>query len=316
MPTINSRFSYRSTARDVVSDVDLRGRTALVTGATSGIGLETARALALAGSRLILPARDVARGRQAADEILRDAPDTAIDLRSLDLASLHSVRTLASELTDSYDQLDIVINNAGVMATPFGHTVDGFETQFGTNHVGHFALFQGVASLLASSEAPRVVAVSSIAHRISDIDFDDIHFAQRPYDKWIAYGQSKTACALFAVGVAAHSGIPGISAFAVHPGGIMTGLQKFLPRDEMMAMGWVDDEGNVNELFKTVEEGAATSVWAATAPELNGHTGLYLENCQQAEAWRADLPMMGVRDYALDPAAAERLWSLSLDAMS
>src|SRR5487761_2003172 len=162
MPTINSRFSYRSTARDVVSDVDLRGRTALVTGATSGIGLETARALALAGSRLILPARDVARGRQAADEILRDAPDTAIDLRSLDLASLHSVRTLASELSDSYGQLDIVINNAGVMATPFGHTVDGFETQFGTNHVGHFALFQGVASLLASSEAPRVVAVSSI----------------------------------------------------------------------------------------------------------------------------------------------------------
>ena len=311
MAQIKSAFSHTSTAREVIEGHDLRGRTVLVTGATSGIGLETARALASAGATVILPARDLERGELAAREITSGEPGAVVHVYQLDLASLDSVTALTSRLRDDFEQLDILVNNAGVMATPFGRTENGFEQQFGTNHLGHFALFQGVKPLLSVAKAPRVVALSSIAHRISDVDFGDLDFSKRPYDKWVAYGQSKTACSLFAVGVARHSAIPSISAFAVHPGGIMTGLQKFLPAEEMRAMGWVDDEGKVNELFKSVEQGASTSVWAAVGSELAGRTGLYLENCQEAAPWSPERPMMGVKDYALDVTNAERLWAVS-----
>jgi len=308
---ITSSFGYRTTASEVVAGHDLTGHVALLTGATSGIGLEAARALAGAGAHVILPARDGTRGEAAVASILASHPLASVELASLDLSNLASVEQLTSRLLDSHDRLDVLVNNAGVMAPPFEHTVDGFEMQIGTNHLGHFALFRGLRPLLRAASAPRVIALSSIAHRMSAVDLEDPNFRERPYDKWIAYGQSKTACALFAVGVGRHGGLANVTAFAVHPGGIMTGLQKFLPAEEVRAMGWVDDHGTVNELFKTVEQGAATTVWAAVGDELTGHTGLYLENCQQAEPWQATMPMMGVKDYALDPTSADLLWTLS-----
>ena len=319
MTRINSAFSYTSTAREVVEGRDLSGRTALVTGAASGIGLETARALAGAGAEVIIAVRDLQRGSLAREEITSSDPGAVLHVRELDLASLSSISALASELNTTFERLDILVNNAGVMATPFTHTADDFEMQFGTNHLGHFALFLGVEALLGAAPAARVVALSSIAHRISDVDFDDLNFTSRPYEKWASYGQSKTACSLFAVGVARNCGLDSISAFAVHPGGIMTGLQKFIPSEEMRAMGWVDEEGKVNELFKSVEQGASTTVWAAVASELDGSTGLYLENCQEAQPWSAEMPMMGVKDYALDVDHADRLWAVSrelIDAAS
>jgi len=308
---ITSTFGYRSTAHDVVAGHDLTGRTALLTGASSGIGLEAARALAGAGAHVILPVRDPMRGEAAVTSIRSSHPRASVELAILDLSSLTSIRDLTSRLTNSHGRLDLLVNNAGVMATPFEHTLDGFEMQFGTNHLGHFALFLGLRPLMRAASAPRVIALSSIAHRMSAVDLDDPNFRERPYDKWIAYGQSKTACSLFAVGVGRHGEVANATAFAVHPGGIMTGLQKFLPAEEVRAMGWVDDHGTVNELFKTVEQGAATTVWAAVGDELTGHTGLYLENCQQAEPWQASLPMMGVKDYAIDPTSADLLWTLS-----
>lgn len=308
---ITSSFGYRSTASDVVAGHDLTGRVALLTGATSGIGLEAARALAGAGAHVILPVRDLTRGESAVASIRTSHPLASVELASLNLSSLSSIRDLTSRLVSSHDRLDVLVNNAGVMATPFGHTLDGFEMQFGTNHLGHFALLLGLRPLLRAASAPRVIALSSIAHRMSDVDLEDPNFRERPYDKWIAYGQSKTACSLFAVGVGRHGGLANATAFAVHPGGIMTGLQKFLPAEEVRAMGWVGDDGTVNELFKTVEQGAATTVWAAVGDELTGRTGLYLENCQQAEPWQATMPMMGVKNYALDPTNADLLWALS-----
>jgi NAD(P)-dependent dehydrogenase (short-subunit alcohol dehydrogenase family) len=316
MTFVTSPFGYRSTPLEVAKGHDRSGRTALVTGAASGIGLETARALASTGARVLLAVRDLGRGSQARATIHETHPDAELDVLSLDLGSLGSVQALATEIERRHDRIDILVNNAGVMATPFGHTVEGFELQFGTNHVGHFALFQRLLPLLGAAPSPRIVALSSIGHQRSAVDFDDPNFKSRPYDKWTAYGQSKTACALFAVGVAQHSGLSTASAFAVHPGGIMTGLQKFLPEEEVRAFGWVNDVGEVNERFKTLEQGASTSVWAALGTELEGRNGLYLEDCRQAEPWTKDRPMMGAKDYAIDPVIAERLWAMTTEMVS
>jgi NAD(P)-dependent dehydrogenase (short-subunit alcohol dehydrogenase family) len=311
--TITSSFGYRSEALDVIDGVDLRGAIAIVTGAASGIGLETARALAAAGAVVVTPVRDRARGEIARDDIVSSHPDAEVDVAAMDLASLSSVRSFARDFCERYGQLDILINNAGVMATPFEYTADGVELQFGTNHLGHFALFEGLLVPLRSADGSRVVALTSIGHRLSDVDFDDVNFEQRDYDKWIAYGQSKTACSLFAVALTEHYERDGIFANAVHPGGIMTGLQKHMELDEQRRRGWIDEHGVVNEGFKTTTQGAATSVWAAVAPELSGVGGLYLEDCHEATAIDPSAPMVGRMDYAVDPDHARQLWELSME---
>ncbi|HEY8173535.1 MAG TPA: oxidoreductase [Dehalococcoidia bacterium] len=306
-----SQFGARSTALEVVASHDLHGKEAIVTGGASGIGVETVRALATAGARVVLAARDRTKADAVATTLREETPSARIDVGDLDLASLSSVRAFASSYLDQQRPLHILINNAGIMASPLAHTADGFESQFGTNHIGHFALTLALLPALKAAGTARVVELSSLGHRRSDVDFDDPNFRNRPYDPWVAYGQSKTANALFTVGLTAHYAADGIIANAVHPGGIMTGLQKHVSREAQQQMGWIDESGTTNERFKTTAQGAATSIWAAVAPELEGRGGLYLEDCSIAPPWSSESPMRGVMPYALDPEGAQRLWGLS-----
>lgn len=310
---IRSRFGAFTPARIVAGDHDLSGRNVIVTGGASGIGIETARALAGAGADVMLAVRDRVAGEKAASNINESIGADRVVAGTLDLASLGSVAAFVDAWGD--EPLDILINNAGVMATPRLYTADDLELQIGTNHFGHFLLTMGLtrAMLNAAEEdrTARVVVLSSIGHRRSDINWDDPNYRTRPYDKWEAYGQSKTANALFAVGFNARFEEHGITANAVMPGGIMTPLQRYLPKEEMVAMGWMDDEGNVREGFKTPEQGASTSVWAAVGEELEGIGGLYLEDCAEAVPWSKENPAKGVMPHAIDPDSAERLWALT-----
>ncbi len=302
---IVSKFGMRSTAAEVIEGIDLRGKTAIVTGATSGLGIETARALAGAGAEIFIPARNLEKGETIAADLRAATGNGEIHVSELDLSDFASIRRFTDRFLESGKPVHILINNAAIMACPLARTAEGFESQFATNHLGHFLLTGRLAAALIAGKA-RVVSLSSIGHRLSPVLFDDIHFKTREYDKWRAYGQAKTANALFAVGLNAR--LTGGTANAVHPGGIMTGLQQHLTTEEMTAMGWIDTEGKLNPLFKTIEQGAATSVWAAVAPELEGHGGLYLEDCNQAEPAVPEKPYSGVHAHASDPEAAERLW--------
>ena len=309
-PRIRSAFDAASTAADVVRGLDLTGRTALVTGGGSGIGQEITRALAGAGARVIIGDVDDEKSTAAAEEIGRHS-GAAVTARHLDLASLNSVREFAAAQLDEAPRLDILINNAGVMAPPLARTREGHELQLGINYLGHFLLTRLLEPALIAAGGARVVSVSSIGHRRSDFNFDDPDYRTRPYDRWEAYGQSKTGCALLAVALTARLGRRGVTANAVNPGGSMTGLQRYLTDDELRAQGWIDSEGHINARWRTPAQCAATSVWVATAPELAGIGGRYFENCAEAEPWRPEQPMKGVRDYALSPANAARLWEHS-----
>ena len=311
-PRIISPLAPRADAAEVVRGVDLKGKTAVVTGGASGLGTETARALLLAGARVLLPVRDRAKGERVAAELSQSTRGT-VELVELDLGSLASVRRGAAEIRQLAPRIHILINNAGVMATTQGRTVDGFETQFGTNHLGHFLLTRELLPALMAAAPARVVALTSSGHRRSDIVWDDMNFERRPYDPWEAYGQSKTANALFAVGLTQRYADQGLTANAVHPGGIMTGLQKFVPVEDQRRMGWQDEHGNLNPVFKTPAEGASTSVWAATSPQLYGVGGLFLEDLQQSTPLdeAAPNPLFGYKPYALDPESARQLWAMS-----
>ncbi|MFN3523473.1 MAG: oxidoreductase [Phenylobacterium sp.] len=313
MSRITSRFGAFTPAREVAAGHDLTGRTAIVTGGATGIGVETARALAEAGAEVTLAVRNLEAGMKAAAEINESAGAPRASTARLDLSSLASVAEFAEHWGDA--PLHVLVNNAGVMACPQSYTADGLEMQIGTNHFGHFLLSMLLARALMNAaeegRTARVVALSSIGHRRSPIIWEDTHYRARPYDKWEAYGQSKTANALFAVGFNARFAELGVTANAVMPGGIMTPLQRHLPREEMIAMGWMNEAGEVRQGFKTPEQGASTSVWAALAPELEGVGGLYLEDCAQAEPWDQASPARGVMPHALDPEEAERLWTLS-----
>ncbi|RAK65400.1 oxidoreductase [Phenylobacterium kunshanense] len=309
---ITSEFGARSTAREVAEGHDLNGVAVIVTGGASGIGVETARALAESGAEVMLAVRNPAAGEATAADIGKTAPGK-VSVGRLDLSDLTSVAAFANTWGDK--PLDILINNAGVMACPLSYTAQDLEMQIGTNHFGHFLLSVLLARALMNGgedgRSSRVVSLSSIGHRRSGIHFEDIHYRQRPYDKWEAYGQAKTANALFAVGFHERFADLGITANSVMPGGIRTPLQRHLTDEEMRAFGWIDEQGRVNERFKTPEQGAATSVWAALAPELEGVGGLYLEHCNQALPWTEANPFEGVMPHALDPEAAERLWDVS-----
>lgn len=307
--SLTSAFGYRSTAAEVIAGHDLAGKRAIVTGGYSGLGLETVRALADAGVEVVVPARrpDVAAAA------LADLP--AVHVHPLDLGDLDSVASFTERMRAEGASIDLVMNVAGVMASPFALTPQGWESQFGTNHLGHFALVAGVADLLAPGA--RVIAYSSGAHFRAPVRFDDINFAETPYDPWVAYGQSKTADALFAVGLDGRAAARGIHAYSVHPGGILTDLQRHLPREEMVRRQWMDADGTPNPRFKTPAQGASTGLWAATAPELADRGGVYCEDCAVSRivpADAADLTAGGVKEWAVDVDAADRLWALSVQA--
>ncbi len=318
MPTpqapIGSGFNRDTTALEAVQDVDLRGKTAIVTGGYSGLGLETTRALASAGATVIVPARRVEHAQQELAAITDVAGNIEVD--ALDLGDLASVETFADGFLAKDQSIDLLINNAAIMACPETRLANGWEAQFATNHLGHFALTNRLYPALARDGGARVVALSSTGHKLSPIRWDDVMFSQDNYDKWIAYGQAKTANCLFAVDLDRQAQGDCVRAFAVHPGGIMTPLQRHLPREEMIAFGWIDEDGKVNEIFKNPEQGASTTVWAATAPTLAGMGGVYCEDCDIAaptEVGKPEARYQGINDHAIDPEAARRLWSLSAE---
>jgi len=301
---IGSGFGARSTTREVLAGIDLSGRTALVTGGYSGIGLETTRALSAAGARVGVPARRPAAAREA----LRGVPGA--ETHELDLADLNSVRVFAETFLETGRTIDVLIANAGIMACPETRVGPGWEAQFAVNHLGHFALVNRLRPALAAGGA-RVVSVSSAGHFASGIRWNDIHFRDG-YDRWLAYGQSKTANILFAVHLDALGAAAGVRAFSLHPGKIITPLQRHIPRAEQIALGWISPDGTPAEDFKTPEQGAATTVWAATSPMLGDHGGVYCEDCDIAElATTGDMDAGGVKPWAIDPEEASRLWDLS-----
>lgn len=307
---IASPFDHRAQALDVVEGIDLRGRTAIVTGGSSGLGVETARALAAAGAKVVMPVRSRQAGEEAAADIRGSTGNAAVEAADLDLADWSSVRAFADRFVGTGAPLHILVCNAGIMATPERRIMGGVESQFGTNHLGHMLL--ACRLLPALRKGGRVVMLSSVGHRRSPIRFDDPNFESAPYDKWLAYGQSKTANSLFAVELNRRLEPQGINAYAVHPGGIMTRLQRDMSKEEIKAFGWVDDQGRVREGFKTPAGGASTAVWCATSPLLAAGGGVYCEDCNIARPVPAGDPgFTGVRPWAIDADAARRLWALS-----
>ncbi|MEU9923185.1 SDR family NAD(P)-dependent oxidoreductase [Streptomyces griseoluteus] len=305
---IGSGFGADSTADEVLRGIDLTGRLAIVTGGYSGLGLETTRALVKAGAQVVVPAR---RPEVARQEL---AGMGHVEVDELDLGDLDSVRGFAERFLASGRGIDFLIGNAGIMACPETRVGPGWETQFATNHLGHYALANRLWPALASGDGARVVSVSSRGHHLSPVRWDDVQWTEG-YDKWQAYGQAKTANALFALQLDTLGRDSGVRAFSLHPGGIMTPLQRHLPKEEMVERGWIDEQGNpLNPAgFKTPEQGAATQVWAATSPRLDGLGGLYLEDCDIAEPAPADGTWAGVKDWATDPGQAARLWTLSAE---
>jgi NAD(P)-dependent dehydrogenase (short-subunit alcohol dehydrogenase family) len=307
MSRITTPFSQESTAAEVIAGVDLTGRRAVVTGGASGIGIETARALAAAGAEVTLAVRNLEAGAEKAAEITASTGNRAIHVAQLELADRASVKAFAANWEGP---LHILVNNAGVMAEPLNRTPEGWEHQFATNHLGHFGLALGLHSALAAAGNARIVSVSSSAHHRSGIVFDDIHFENRPYEPWSAYGQSKTANVLFAVEAAKRWAPDGITANALMPGGIRTALQRHQEDnpDFKAVVG--------NFAWRSVEQGAATSVLLAASPLLEGVTGRYFEDCNEAGEWAEGGALTGtggVAAFALDPEAAARLWELSVE---
>jgi NAD(P)-dependent dehydrogenase (short-subunit alcohol dehydrogenase family) len=312
---MSKTFGYTSTTDDVLDGVDLAGKRILVTGVSAGLGVETARALAAHGAQVVGAARDLTKAK-AATEVVREqaAKGGSLELVELDLADLKSVRACADALVADGRPFDVVICNAGVMAPPFGKTADGFETQFGTNHLGHFVLVNRIASLLKPGS--RVVSLASSGHRFSDVDLDDPNFERTEYTPFGAYGRSKTANILFAVEFDRRHKDRGVRAVAVHPGGIHTELGRHMTPEVMQAL--VDSINAANAAagaaafeWKTIPQGAATSVWTAVVAPIDEVGGLYCEDCHVAEPQDGPDVRSGVRAYALDPDRAKALWAKS-----
>ena len=318
MTTITTPFGFDSTARQVVAGIDLSGKRAIVTGASSGIGVETARALAGAGADVTLAVRDTDAGDRTAADIISTTDNTGIHVGRLDLADQASVATFVANWSGP---LHVLVNNAGVMALPdLRRTPEGWEMQFATNHLGHFGLALGLHDALTAAGNARIVSLSSVGHRRSPVIFDDVNFTSRPYDMGLAYGQSKTANVLFAVEATRRWSIDGITANAVHPGTIAaTNLSRDLDSDVLATLGasapYAETFARSKVRYKTIEQGAATSVFVATSRQLDGIGGRYFEDCNEARVLDPDAPstsISGVAAYALDPDNADRLWDVSL----
>jgi NAD(P)-dependent dehydrogenase (short-subunit alcohol dehydrogenase family) len=313
-------FSATSTTDDVLSGVNLQGKRILVTGVSAGLGVETARSLAAHGAHVVGAARDLTKAEGATAQVRTEAAKSGgnLELVELDLASLKSVRACADQLLAKGEPFDVVIANAGVMATPFGHTVDGFETQFGTNHLGHFVLVNRIASLMGAGS--RLINLSSSGHRFSNVDLEDPGFQRTPYEPFVAYGRSKTANILFAVGFDERGRERGVRASAVHPGGIQTELGRHLNQDRLQTMveqmnKQLAAEGKAPFQWKTIPQGAATSVWAGVVAPADEVGGQYCENCHVGHVVADDVIISaiseGVRGYALDSSNAAALWKKS-----
>jgi NAD(P)-dependent dehydrogenase (short-subunit alcohol dehydrogenase family) len=295
-----------STAADAIRGIDLRGKTALVTGSSSGLGAETARVLAGAGATVLMAARDADKNARAMAAIRAEVPAAQLEAVALDLGDPASVRRAAAQILAAHPQLHLLINNAGVMACPLARTANGCEAQFATNHIGHFLLSCLLVPALRRAAPARVVSLSSAAHRYQAMDFDDPQFERRPYTEWAAYGQSKTANALFAAGLGRRLRPFGITVNAVHPGVIFTDLMRHMSAADLDGL-----RERAGGLLKSVPQGAATQVWAAVSPELADVSGCYLEDCHIGRPVTAPTQMDGYMPYALDAAAAEQLWTLS-----
>jgi NAD(P)-dependent dehydrogenase (short-subunit alcohol dehydrogenase family) len=313
-------FGATSTTDDVLSGVNLKGKRILVTGVSAGLGVETARSLAAHGARVVGAARDLNKAKTATEQVLNDAAANggSLELVELDLANLKSVRACSDRLLAKAEPFDVVIANAGVMATPFGHTADGFETQFGTNHLGHFVLVNRIASLIR--DGGRLINLSSSGHRYSNVDLEDPSFEHTPYEPFVAYGRSKTANILFAVAFDKRHRDRGVRAAAVHPGGIQTELARYLDASRMQKIveqinQQLAAEGKPAFKFKTVPQGAATSVWAAVVAPADEIGSRYCENCHVGQIVPDHVTITaiseGVRGYAFDAENAEALWKKS-----
>lgn len=308
---LGSGFPPKSEPDDIMAGVDLSGRTAIVTGGYSGIGVETVRALAKAGARVIVPVRNREKAKANLASVGGD-----ISLADMDLTDLSTVRDFSAKMKSELERVDLLINNAGVMACAEARVGPGWESQFGTNHMGHFAMTQGLMPLLEAGDQTRVVSLTSIAHKRSGMLWDDIQFERTPYEKWTAYGQAKTANSLFALGLNSRLAASGGRAFSVHPGGIFTPLQRHLTTEEQIELGWLGKDGEVNEavraVFKTPPQGCTTTLWAATSPLLADEGGLYCEDCDVAAlATNESPPFLHVAPWAVDHESAERLWDVS-----
>jgi NAD(P)-dependent dehydrogenase (short-subunit alcohol dehydrogenase family) len=301
---ITTPFGAQSTAAEVIAGIDLSGQRAIVTGGASGIGVETARALAAAHAEVTLAVRNLEQGRAAAQDIMASTGHRRVRVGSLDLADPASVAAFAASW---HGPLHILVNNAGLMAAPLMRTPQGWEMQFATNHLGHFGLANGLHAALAAAGLARVVVVSSVGHLNGEVQFDDINFERHPYDPWAAYSQSKTANILFTVEAARRWAQDGIAVNALTPGRIATNLMRYLDQAPAPAAFGASDPSIA---WKTVQQGAATSVLLAASPLVDGVTGRYFEDGQQAEAARPGI-RQGVADYAMDPAKAARLWQIS-----
>jgi NAD(P)-dependent dehydrogenase (short-subunit alcohol dehydrogenase family) len=317
---LEATFGATSTTEDVLSGVNLKGKRILVTGASAGLGVETARSLAAHGAQVVGAARDLNKGKAATEQVRKDAASNggSFELIELDLGNLKSVRACADRLLAKGDAFDVVIANAGVMATPQGKTADGFETQFGTNHLGHFVLINRIAKLIR--DGGRLVNLSSLGHRFSNVDLDDPNFERTPYEPFVAYGRSKTANILFAVGFDKRHKGRGVRAAAVHPGVIhtelarhvdMSAIEKMMEQRNQQLLA----EGKAPFQWKSIPQGAATSVWAGVVGRAEEVGGRYCEDCHVALVVPDDMPLNamheGVRGYAVDAKNAEALWKKS-----
>ena len=305
-----SGFGAHTTAQEALGSRDLRGTVAIVTGGYSGLGLETTRVLAGAGATVIVPARTPDKAKQALAGL------AGVELEALELGDPASVDAFAERFLASGRPLHMLINNAGVMACPLARDARGFETQLAVNHLGHFQLAGRLWPALRKAGGARVVSVSSRGHRRAGVDFEDPNFLKRPYDRWVAYGQAKSANVLFAVALDKRGEAHGVRAFSLHPGAILTPLTRHMSKEELQAMGAIDENGNVPadkaHEYKSVEQGAATQVWCATSAQLEGMGGVYCEDVDVAWPVAADdAGQSGVRPWAIDPELAERLWTLS-----
>ena len=304
---LNSGFGAKSEPSEILDGINLSGKTAIVTGGYSGIGIETTRALSEAGANVIIPARRTEEAMVALDGII---PKDHIF--EMDLSDLDSIKRF-TDLVKNNLSLSILINNAGIMACPESKTSNGWDLQFAVNHIGHFVLTHELIDSMDQSSGARIINLSSTAHKFSGICWDDIHFSNS-YDKWVSYGQSKTATSLFSIELDRRFKDKNIRSFAVHPGGIFTPLQRHLQQEEMVAMGWLNADGSLSDLakagFKSPTQGASTSLWAATSRQLDNKGGLYCENCDVANlaGGSPEERYFGVRDWAVDSDEAKKLW--------
>ena len=311
---INSGFNNKSEPKDILKNIDLHNKVAIVTGGYSGIGLETTKALVAAGANVIIPAKRPEIANQNLNGVVSET-----NIIKMDLGNLNSVKNFTNSFKENFNTLSLLINNAGIMACPETRVGDNWESQFAINHIGHFLLTRELMNILADTEGSRFVSLSSSAHALTGILWDDIHFNKQPYNKWMAYGQSKTASSLIAIELNKKMKDYGVESFSVHPGGIITPLQRYLEKEEMIALGWMDEDGSPSELaknfFKSPSQGASTTLWCATSNDLNGLGGVFCEDCdiakRKSEVDESLQRYTGVANWAVDTDEATRLWELS-----